>query len=1004
MMQNSDASALGKSSATLRNRLAHGGLIDRATSLRFSFDGRSYVGHPGDTLASALIANGVSLVGRSFKYHRPRGIFSAGSDEPNALVELRDGTRREPNTRATTVELFDGLTAASQNHWPSLAFDVMAMNDVLSPFFPAGFYYKTFMWPPDFWEKVYEPAIRRAAGLGRAAGADDPDEYEKAFAHCDVLVIGAGPTGLMAALSAGRAGARVILADEDFKLGGRLLAERLVLDETESTVWAARIEAELAAMPEVTIMRRTTVFGVYDHGQYGAVERVSDHLAVPPPYQPRQRYWKIVAKRVVLAAGAGERPIVFAGNDRPGVMLAGAVRTYLNRYAATPSSRLVVFTNNDDGWLTASAALDAGIAIEAIVDSRAHAGERVPTSLKKAVRIFAGARVVRAKGTRVVREVGIIDVSGRQVTVSCDCLGVAGGWNPLLHLTCHLGGRPKWRDDIAAFVPNTVPLGMIVAGAAGGAMRLADCLTTGSEAGARAASDCGFAAAPAASPRAADETFAVAPVWWVKGRGKAFVDLQNDVTVNDVALAKREGFQSVEHLKRYTTLGMATDQGKIGGVVGLAVMAELTKQPISEVGTTAYRPPYTPVTLGAIAGHHRGKDFRPTRLPPTHQWALEQGAVMVETGAWLRAQYYPRAGDGDWLETVSREVRTVRSAVGVCDVSTLGRIDVQGNDAGIFLDRIYTNVFSSLPVGKARYGLMLREDGFVMDDGTTSRLATDHYFMTTTTANAGKVMQHLEFCHQILWPDLDVQMVSVSEQWAQYSVAGPRARDTLRKLVDAQHDLANEAFPHLSAAPVTIIGGLNAMLFRLSFSGELAYELAVPARYGDAVIRALMAAGDVFGIAPYGTEALGVMRIEKGHISTNEINGQTTAHDLSAARMLSSRKDYIGRVMAERPALQSPDRPTFVGFKPSDRKQRLRAGAHFLPIGVPATADNDQGYMTSVAFSPTLGYWVGLGLLQRGPQRLGQRVRAYDPVRDSDINVEVCDPIFVDPERARLHG
>jgi sarcosine oxidase subunit alpha len=979
-------------------------MIDRATSLHFSFDGRSFVGHRGDTLASALIANGVRLVGRSFKYHRPRGIFSAGSDEPNALVELRDGKRREPNARATTVELFDGLTAVSQNHWPSLAFDVMAMNDVLSPFFPAGFYYKTFMWPPSFWEKVYEPAIRRAAGLGRAAGADDPDEYEKAFAHCDVLVIGAGPAGLMAALSAGRAGARVILADEDFKLGGRLLAERFVLDEGESIAWAARIEAELGAMPEVTIMRRTTVFGVYDHGQYGAVERVSDHLAVPPLYQPRQRYWKIVAKRVILAAGAGERPIAFAGNDRPGVMLAGAVRTYINRYAATPSSRLVVFTNNDDGWRTASAALEAGVLIEAIVDSRANVGERLPTSLKKAVRVFAGARVLRAKGTRVIREAEIIEANGRHVAISCDCLGVTGGWNPLLHLTCHLGGKPKWRDDIGAFVPDSVPPGMIVAGAAGGNLRLADCLAIGSEAGARAASDCGFAYAPATPPSAEDETISVEPMWCVAGSGKAFVDLQNDVTVRDVALAEREGFRSVEHLKRYTTLGMATDQGKIGGVVGLAVMAELLKRPIPDVGTTTYRPPYTAVSLGALAGGHRGKDFRPTRLPPSHQWALEQGAVTVETGAWLRAQYYPRAGDGDWLETVSREVRTVRSSVGVCDVSTLGRIDVQGTDAGIFLDRIYTNMFSSLPIGKARYGLMLREDGFVMDDGTTSRLATDHYFMTTTTANAGKVMQHLEFCHQVLWPDLDVQMVSVSEQWAQYSIAGPRSRDTLHNLVDPQHDLTSEAFPHLAAGPVTIMRGLDAMLFRLSFSGELAYELAVPARYGDAVIRAVMTAGEAFGIAPYGTEALSVMRIEKGHVSTNEINGQTTAHDLGAARMLSSRKDFIGRVMAERAALQSLDRPTFVGFKPVDRAQRLRGGAHFLPVGAQAVADNDQGYMTSVAFSPTLNHWVGLGLLQRGPQRFGERVRAYDPIRDGDVEVEVCDPIFIDAERVRLHG
>jgi methylglutamate dehydrogenase subunit C len=985
-------------------RLPRGGLIDRTKPICFTFDGHKYTGYAGDTLASSLVASGVSLVGRSFKYHRPRGIFTAGPEEPNALVELRDGARREPNTRATTVELFDGLVAASQNRWPSLAFDVGAVNDLLSPFFPAGFYYKTFMWPASFWERLYEPAIRRAAGLGRSAGVCDPDTYDKAFAHCDVLVIGSGPTGLMAALTAGRTGARVILAEDDFKLGGRLLAEQLVIDDREATAWVASIEDELTTMPDVRIMRRTSVFGVYDHGQYGAVERVSDHLPTPPAHQPRQRYWKIVAKRAVLAAGASERPIAFADNDRPGVMLAGAVRTYLNRFAATPASRLVVFTNNDNGWRTARDALDAGVSVQAIVDSRAGASQRLVAPLRGAVRVLSGAQVVCAKGTRALRAVKVIDANGIEVTVACDGLAVSGGWNPSLHLTGHLGSKPQWREDIAAFVPNSSPRGMLVAGAANGDFSLPECLKNGAAAGARAAAETGFGGKPVSVPGAQDESVFVKPLWWVKGGGKAFIDLQNDVTARDVVLAEQEGFHSVEHLKRYTTLGMATDQGKIGGVVGLAILSEQVKRQISEVGTTTYRPPYTPVALGALAGHHRGKDFRPTRLPPSHQWALEQNAVMMETGAWLRAQYYPQPDESDWLETVSREVRTVRSAIGVCDVSTLGRIDIQGADAGVFLDRIYTNAFSSLPIGKARYGLMLREDGFVMDDGTTSRLAADHYFMTTTTANAAKVMQHLEFCHQVLWPDLDLQMISVSEQWAQYAIAGPRSRDTLRNLVDVQHDLANEVFPHLTARPVTIMGGLSALLFRLSFSGELAYELAVPARYGDAVIRGVMAAGEAFGIAPYGTEALGVLRIEKGHISTSEINGQTTARDLGAQRMLSARKDFVGRVMAERPALQAPDRPTFVGFKPIDRRQRLRAGAHFLPLGAPAAAANVEGYMTSVAFSPTLNHWVGLGLLRHGPQRIGERVRAYDAVRDGDVEVEVCDPVFIDPERVRLNG
>jgi sarcosine oxidase subunit alpha len=986
-------------------RLASGGLIDRSRPLGFTFDGKVMTGCAGDTLASALIANGVVLAGRSFKYHRPRGILTAGSEEPNALVELRTGARREPNTRATTVELFDGLEARSQNRWPSLAFDALSVNGLLSPFLAAGFYYKTFMWPAAFWEKLYEPAIRRAAGLGRASGEPDPDTYEKAFAFCDVLVIGGGPAGLMAGLAASRAGARVILCDEDFTFGGRLLSERQGVDGRPGSVWAAEIVEELAANPDVTLMRRTTVFGVYDQGTYGALERVGDHLPVPAAHAPRQRLWKIVAKRAVLAAGAVERPIVFGGNDRPGVMMAGAVRSYVNRFAAAPTQRLAVFTNNDDGWKTVLDCAAAGIVVAAVIDSR----PAPPAALcrladQAGVPVLAGACVADALGgSSGLQRIDVRTADGGVKRFVVDGLAISGGWNPALALTCHLGAKPVWRDDLAAFVPGQTSPGLSVAGAAAGDLTLAECLAGGLRQGALAAEAAGFAAAATLPPSCDPDTAALTPLWTVAGaRTKAFVDFQNDVTDTDVALAAREGYRSVELLKRYTTLGMATDQGKTANVNGLAIMADLTGRSIPETGVTTFRPPYTPVAIGAFAGHHRGRHFRPTRLTPSHRWAAEQGAPFVETGQWLRAQWFPQPGETDWLASVSREVTTVRSAVGVCDVSTLGKIDILGPDAGIFLDRVYINTFSTLAIGKARYGVMLREDGLVLDDGTTARLSEAHYVMSTTTANAVRVMQHLEFCHQVLWPGLDVQMASVTEQWAQFSVAGPRARDTLRKIVDPNCDISNAALPYMGVAAVTLCGGTPGRLFRISFSGELAYEIAVPARFGDALIRAIMQAGAEFGICAYGVEALSVMRIEKGHVAGNELNGIVTARDLGLGRMMSQKKDYIGRVMAERPGLTDPDRQTIAGFKPVDKTQRLRAGAHFLAPGAKEIAANDQGYMTSVAFSPALGHWIGLGLIQRGPARRGERVRAHDPVRGLDFEVEICDPVFIDPQGERL--
>jgi sarcosine oxidase subunit alpha len=988
------------------HRTAAGGLVDRTRTLGFTFDGKSYSGHPGDTLASALLANGVKLVARSFKYHRPRGVLTAGSEEPNAIVELRSGARREPNTKATVAELYDGLEAQSQNRWPSLAFDLMAVNQLAAPVFVAGFYYKTFMWPAKLWEKLYEPMIRRAAGLGRAAEAADPDQYEKMAAHCDVLVIGGGPAGLAAALAAGRAGARVILADDDFVLGGRLIAERRSVGDQASAAWAAEAAAELASLPEVRVLSRTSVFGAYDGGVFGALERVADHLPQPAPGQPRQRLWRIVARRTVLAAGALERPIAFGGNDTPGVMLASAVRSYVNRFGVAPGKRAVVFANNDDAATTVADLAAAGCEIAAVVDARGDAPALHAAAREAGALLVFGGSVLRAYGGRSVAGCEIVDARGGRFNVACDLVAVSGGWNPSMQISTHLGGRPAWNDQLAASLPGTVPNGMTVVGAAAGDYGLGDAFLAGGKAGAEAASACGHEGGAFSAPDVAPEAGSVhgQGPWRVKGARKAFVDFQNDVTVSDIELAAREGFQSVEHLKRYTTLGMATDQGRTSNVVGLAVLAEITGRTIPNTGTTLTRAPFTPTAIGAFGGAHRHKEFRPTRLPPTHFWAEEQGAVFVETGLWMRAAYFPRAGETDWLETVIREVNTVRTKVGVYDASTLGKIDIQGADAGTFLDRVYINAFSSLAVGKARYGLMLREDGMAMDDGTTTRLSDTHFYMTTTTANAAGVMRHLELCKQWLWPELDVHFASVTDQWAQYAIAGPRSREVVAALVDEGFEVSNEALPYMGAKELTVCGGVKARLFRLSFSGELAYELAVPARYGDALIRAVIKAGEPFGICPYGAEALAVMRIEKGHAAGPELNGTTTAGDLGMGKMMSKKKDFIGRTLSQREGLADPSRPALVGFRPVDRSQRLRAGAHLVPRGAEATAANDEGYLTSATYSPSNGHWIALGFLARGPERLGEIVRAVDPVRNAEFEVEVVSPVFVDPEGARLRG
>ncbi|WP_292375267.1 glycine cleavage T C-terminal barrel domain-containing protein, partial [Mesorhizobium sp.] len=697
--------------------------------------------------------------------------------------------------------------------------------------------------------------------------------------------------------------------------------------------------------------------------------------------------------------------IVFAGNDTPGVMMASAMRSYINRYAAAPARRIALFTNNEDGWRTVEAAIAAGLQVAAVIDGRPDVSPAHRSLAGKGgFPVLNGSVSGVDGGKNGVRKISVSLTGGARAEVEADGLAVSGGWNPAVGLTSYHRGRPKWRDDIAAFVPDGAPPGMVAAGAANGAFGLGAGLREGFEAGVAAARDTGRSGNAGSAPLADDEAFSLTPLWHVAGKGKAFVDQQHDVTASDVELAQREGFESVEHLKRYTTLGMATDQGKTSNVAGLAIMAAVSGKSIPETGTTIYRPPYVPVAIGAFAGHHRDENFHATRLTPSHHWAAEQGAVFVDTGLWKRAQWYPLPGEKDWLESVTREVKAVRSGVGFCDVSTLGKIDVHGPDAGAFLDRVYINAFSSLAVGKARYGLMLREDGVVYDDGTTSRLAEDHYFLTTTTAKAGLVMQHLEFCRQVLFPELDVQLTSVSDQWAQFSIAGPKTRDLLKEIVDPAEDLSNEGFPFMGAREVKLRGGIKARLFRISFSGEMAFEISVPARYGEALARNLMIAGKPFGVTPYGTEALGVMRIEKGHVAGPELNGTTTAADLGLGKMMSTKKDFIGRVMAGREALVAPNRQVVVGIKPTDKARRLRSGAHINPKGQTPGPDNDQGYITSVCFSPVLDQWIGLGLFERGRERIGEIVRAHDPLRGEEYDVELCNSVFYDPDGGRQRG
>lgn len=952
-------------------RLDAGGRIDRDRPLAFTFDGKTYGGYAGDTLASALMANGVRLVARSFKYHRPRGITSAGAEEPNALVRLRTGARAEPNLRATQIDLYDGLVAESQNRWPSLGFDLRAVNQIFGRMMPSGFYYKTFMWPARAW-MAYERQIRAAAGMGVASTEPDPDFYEPRYAHCDVLVVGSGPAGLAAACDAAGAGGRVFLVDERAQIGGSLLWETHAPDGTPAADFLAARTAELARHPEVRVLARTTAFGVYDQGMVNLLERVNDHRVQCPPHQPRQRLWQVRAKKIVLATGAIERPIVFPDNDRPGVMLAGAVRAYIGQYAVLPGRRIVVFTNNDDAWTTAQRARAAGAEVS-VVDVRENPPAALVDAAKQAgIAVHAGAVVAGVDGAKSVSGARIVGIDGRaRAAVGCDVVATSGGWNPTVHLWSQAGGKLAWDDRHATFVPDTCPQAIVCAGAAAGKF-------TGD--------------------------YALQPYWAVPskfGSGKRFVDLQDDVRVEDVELAHRENYVSVEHLKRYTTLGMGTDQGKTSNVVGLALMAALRGDPIPAVGTTTFRPPYTPIALGAMVGHDTGKHSAPIRRTALHDWHVHHGALMYEVGQWLRPRAYFKPGetfrDAWWRESV-----LVREKVGMMDVSTLGKIEVAGPDATVYLQRVYANNMKTLAVGKVRYGVMLREDGIVADDGTCARLEPERYYLTTTTAGAAKVMRLMEFLLQTAWPELRVRATSVTEQYAQIAIAGPRSRDVLAQLLPGT-DVGDTALPAQGLLEAKV-GDARVTLFRMSFSGELAYEMSIEADYAESVWERILEVGKPFGIDVYGTEAMGVLRIEKGHVASAELDGRVTANDLGLGRLLRKDREYIGGAMVDRPGLVDPKRPTLVGLAAIDPGATIRPGSLLVDADAPAALPVKLGWVSSSTPSPALGHHIALGFLERGLARAGETVHAISPMTDERVPVRVCAPTFVDPDGARMKG